>query len=70
MEGWCRSVQETARDEDYRRTQVENIEAVVAAWFTYPGTRQMWTQYRDTFPLLIATFDAALEKHDAALATA
>ncbi|MEE4203462.1 MAG: hypothetical protein V2I45_07515 [Halieaceae bacterium] len=64
MEGWCRSVEETARDDTYRRTQEENMEAVVAAWFMNSGAREMWAQYRDAFPLLISTFDAALAKHD------
>ena len=64
MEGWCRFVEETARDEEYRRSQVENLNEVVSAWFVYPGSRATWTKFRDAFPLLIATFDAALAKHD------
>jgi hypothetical protein len=63
MEGWCRSVEETARDETYQRTQEANMEEVVATWFTNPGARTMWAQYRNAFPLLINTFDTALAKH-------
>lgn len=64
MEGWCRSVEETARDEEYRRSQIENLNEVVSAWFMYPGSRATWNKFRDAFPLLITTFDAALEKYD------
>jgi hypothetical protein len=63
MEGWCRSVEETARDETYQRTQEANMEEVVAAWFTNSGARKIWAQYRDAFPLLVNTVDAALAKH-------
>ena len=64
MEGWCRSVEETARDKEYRQSQVENLNEVVSTWFTFPGSRAMWTKFRDAFPLLVATFDAALARHD------
>ena len=64
MEGWCRFVEETARDEEYRRSQIENLDEVVSAWFMYPGSIAMWTKFRDAFPLLVATFDAALAKQD------
>jgi hypothetical protein len=62
MEAWCRSVEETARSEAYRQTQIENLEEVVGFWFDNPGARRVWSNYKAAFPLLVDTFDSSLVK--------
>lgn len=57
-------MEETARDEEYRQTQVQNVEEVVVGWFANPGARAVWEANRQVFPLLIETFEAGLAKAD------
>ena len=64
MEGWARSIEETAREESYKNIQEQNLEETVYYWFTDPGSRAVWDRYRAAFPLLHETFDRALTKID------
>jgi hypothetical protein len=61
VEGWFRQVDQTSRDEQYRATQIENIEAAIHGWFGFPGGREVWQSYRSIFPLVEDIVDHALE---------
>lgn len=60
VEGWYRQVEETSRHGSYRATQMENIEAAIEGWLSYPGTREVWKTYRMAFPLVADLVDRSL----------
>ncbi len=60
VEGWFRQVDQTSRDSEYRTTQINNIEAAIQGWLSYPGTREVWRTYRVAFPLVAELVDQAL----------
>ena len=62
LEGWYRQVEQTSRDEDYRKTQFANIETAVQMWLGHPGGREVWQHNRLAFPLVLEFVDQALEK--------
>ena len=66
LEGWYRSVQETARDKRYRLVQEQNIKEAVNGWLNHPGSRKIWENYQAAFPLVVDIVNEALSEIDAA----
>lgn len=62
LEGWYRQVDQTSRDATYRATQLNNIDAAIQGWLSYPGTREVWATYRTAFPLVADVVDRSLER--------
>ena len=62
LEGWYRQVDQTARNEEYRKTQMDNIEAAIQVWLGPPGARAVWAAYGMAFPLVEDFVDQALAK--------
>lgn len=65
LEGWYRQVDQTSRDQDYRDTQLANIETAAQVWLNHPGGREVWEIYKSAFPLVLEFVDQALEKSGA-----
>lgn len=61
LESWFLQIDRTAQDHTYKSQQLENLSGVARGYFSYPGTRQLWTALRGYFTTISDIVDAALD---------
>ena len=60
LESWYLQFAKTAKDKALKAKQMENLEGIAQSYFSYPGTRELWSGLRDHFPAIAHIVDAAL----------
>ena len=60
LESWYLQVMQTSRPGPYRESQVANLEGIIAGYFDYPGTRDLWASLRHYFDSIADIVDRNL----------
>jgi hypothetical protein len=60
LESWYLQVIQTSRPGPYQESQIANLEGIVAGYFDYPGSRDLWDDLRAYFDPIADIVDSKL----------
>ncbi|MDH3990486.1 MAG: hypothetical protein OEV34_15230 [Gammaproteobacteria bacterium] len=60
LESWYLQVIQTSRPGPYQESQIANLEGIVAGYFDYPGSRDLWDDLRTYFDPIADIVDSKL----------
>jgi len=60
LESWHLQIVRTSPPGEYRNTQLQNLSGIATGYFSFPGTRELWSRIGDYFAPIQPLVDEAL----------